>query len=131
MPRATKDSTTPELREARYVRATRPVTVELHQPVASGEVRTITGRVLGEMHVDGKLHHYRVESTSGVIFVTPPGWLTPESVAALFDTEVTLPKDDERLRRLLVLETAYCLARNAYNRAYAYAREIGWEPPAL
>ncbi len=43
---------TPEVRAACYVRATRPVTVELHQPVGPGEVRTITGRVLGETHVD-------------------------------------------------------------------------------
>ncbi len=83
MSRATYNHTTPALRATRYVRATRPITVELHQPVAPGEVRAITGRVLGETRVDGKLHHYRVESTSGVVFITPPEWLTPESVNAL------------------------------------------------
>jgi len=52
MPRATQDYTTPVVRVTRFVRATTPVAVTLRQPVASGEVRTITGRVLGETHVD-------------------------------------------------------------------------------
>ena len=80
---AKHDLITPEPRETRYIRATTPVAVELHQPVAPGQVRTIPGRLLGETRVDGKLHHYRVESTSGVVFITPPEWLTPESVQAL------------------------------------------------
>ncbi len=60
---AKHDLITPEPRETRYIRATTPVAVELHQPVAPGQVRTIPGRLLGETRVDGKLHHYRVEST--------------------------------------------------------------------
>ena len=52
MPRAISEYPTPELRQVRFVRATPPVAVELHQPVAPGEVRTIAGRVLGETHVD-------------------------------------------------------------------------------
>lgn len=75
--------TTPELRATRYVRATRPITVELHQPVAPGEVRTIAGRVLGEMRVNGCLHHYRVVDGDGVVYLAPPEWLTPEGVQAL------------------------------------------------
>lgn len=52
MPRAISEYPTPELRQVRFVRATPSVAVELHQPVAPGEVRTIAGRVLGETHVD-------------------------------------------------------------------------------
>ena len=81
MPRATSDSTTPEVRAACYVRATRPVTVELHQPVGPGEVRTITGRVLGEMQVDGVLHHFRIEA-GGVLFLIPPDWIEVDAPVA-------------------------------------------------
>ncbi len=83
MPRATHEPITPEPRAAHYVRATTPVAVELHQPVAPGQVRTITGSVLGETRVDGRLHHYRVQDGNGVVFITPPEWLTPESIQAL------------------------------------------------
>ena len=75
MPRATSEYPTPELRETRFVRATRPVTVELHQPVAFGEVRTTTGRVLGEMRVNGCLHHYRVLVADGTVILALPEWV--------------------------------------------------------
>ncbi len=83
MPRATPENTTPEPRETRYIRATTPVAVELHQPVAPGQVRTIMGRLLGEMRVNGCVHHYRIVDGNGVIFITPTEWLTPESVQAI------------------------------------------------
>lgn len=83
MPRAISDFTTPALRETRYIRAITPVTVELRQPVAPGQVRTIAGRVLGEMRVNGCLHHYRVVDGNGVVYLAPPEWLTPESVQTL------------------------------------------------
>jgi len=75
MSRATPDYTTPELRATRYVRATPPVAVEMHQPVAPGEVRTIAGRVLGEMHADDRLHHLRFVDGDGVLFLVPPEWV--------------------------------------------------------
>ena len=77
MPRATHEPSTPELRATRYIRATPPVAVELRQPVAPGEVRSITGRVLGEMYVDGRLHHLRVVDGDGVLFLVPPEWIKP------------------------------------------------------
>ncbi len=72
---ANHDLTTPEPRETRYIRATTPVAVELHQPVAPGQVRAITGRVFGEMRVNGCVHHYRVEDGDGVLFLVPPEWI--------------------------------------------------------
>ena len=84
MTRAIPDFTTPKPRETQYVRATTPVTVELHQPIAPGEVRTIAGRVLGAMHVDGQVHHIRFVDGDGVLFLVPPNWvrLTGEVIAA-------------------------------------------------
>ncbi len=62
-----------------FVRATHPVAVELHQPVASGEsvapAKHITARVLGAMHVDDQVHHYRVVGGDGVLFLVPPEWI--------------------------------------------------------
>ena len=77
--------TTPEPRAAYYVRATQFLTVTLHQPVAPGQVRTIPGRVLGEMRVNGCVHHYRVVDGDGVLLLVPPGWvrLTGEDVRQL------------------------------------------------
>ena len=66
---------TPELRETHYVRATTPVAVTLHRAVAPGEVRAIPGRVLGEMRVNGYVHHYRVVDGNGVLMLVPPGWV--------------------------------------------------------
>ena len=77
MPRATYNHTTVEMRATRYVRATTPITVTLHQPVAPGQVRTIAVRVLGEKRVNGCVHHYRVEDGDGEMFLAPPAWIEP------------------------------------------------------
>ncbi len=83
MPRATYNHTTPELREVRFVRAVPPTPITFNQPLRGGRYRAISGRLLGEMRVNGCLHHYRIVDGNGVIFITPPEWLSPESVQAL------------------------------------------------
>lgn len=83
MPRATPQYSTPEPRQVRFVRAVPPTPITFNQPLRGGRYRTIAGRLLGETRVDGKVHHYRVQDGNGVIFITPPEWLSPESVQAI------------------------------------------------
>jgi len=90
MPRATYNPTTPELRETHYVRATTPVAVTLHQPVAPGQVRTIAGRVLGEMRVNGCLHYYRVEDGDGGLLLVPPEWIEGLHPSARMQSKVEM-----------------------------------------
>ncbi len=93
MPRATYNHTTPEPRAAHYVRATTPVAVTLHTPAAPGEVRIITGRMLGAAHVDGVLHHYRVAAGDGTFYLAPPEWLAPECRLAVVQAGLMVRED--------------------------------------
>lgn len=104
MPRADTEHT-PSERDARYVRAAVAVEVELHQPLRRGRHRTIHGKLLGETRVNGRLHHYRVQATDGVVFITPPDWLTPESVAALDAAGTALSAAAQNAKRLATLES--------------------------
>ena len=81
MPKATDTSTTPGATPLgeRYVRATSKATVTLHQPLPRKQRRVIIGRLLGEMHARGALHHYRVQDANGVVYLAPPTWLALES----------------------------------------------------
>ncbi len=86
MSRATREPTTPELREVRFVRAIPPTPITFNQPLRGGRYRAISGRLLGETHFDGVLHHFRVEA-GGVMFFVPPHWV---EVAAPAVPELTM-----------------------------------------
>lgn len=90
---ATRDSITLELRVTRYVRATPPIAVTLHMPAAPGQVRIITGRMLGAAHVDGVLHHYRVAAGDGTFYLAPPEWLAPECRLAVVQAGLMVRED--------------------------------------
>ncbi len=75
MPRATHEPITPELREVRFVRAVPPTPISFRQPLRGGRYRAISGRLLGETQFDGVLHHYRVATGDGVLFLVPPEWV--------------------------------------------------------
>jgi hypothetical protein len=83
---------TPVALEARYVRALIPLQVTLHQPgkTVRAPRRVITGRLLGEMHARGKLHHYRVAADDGVLHLAPPGWLSFSSLSDVRKTGLTI-----------------------------------------
>jgi len=135
MPGATIGHTTPELRETRYVRTTSTLTVELHQPVAPGKVRTIAGRVLGEMQVDGVLHHYRVATDDGAVYLAPPEWLAPECRLAVVQAGLTVREDlaagmfvaafAELTRQWASVTDAEILARRAAGKPWQPSRPEG------
>ncbi len=77
----------------RYLRAAASVCVTLKQPLRRGQHRIITGRLLGERHVFGALHHYRVLATDGVVYLAPPAWLARASRFAVVQAGLTVPKD--------------------------------------
>lgn len=77
----------------RYIRAAASVCVTLKQPLNRRQYRTITGRLLGELHVFGALHHYRVLATDGVVYLAPPAWLVRASRFAVVQAGLTVPKD--------------------------------------
>ena len=76
----------------RYVRATGSRTVTLHQPVTRNRHRVIEGKLLGETHVRGALHHYRVAATDGMIVLAPPEWLAPDSRYIVVMAGLTVPE---------------------------------------
>ena len=79
----------------RYVRAPRVAHATFRQPLPDGDELLIVGLLLGEMHLDGKLDHYRVEANEGVIHRAPPEWLSPASRRAILRAGLTLlPEED-------------------------------------
>lgn len=81
------------LTKHRYARAAASIWVTLKQPLHRKRHRVITGRLLGELHVSGALHHYRVLATDGVVYLAPPAWLAPASRFAVVQAGLTVPKD--------------------------------------
>ena len=63
--------------DARFVRLQQPVQITLHIPgrYASAQRRAVTGRLVGEMHMRGALHHLRVAGDDGVLYFAPPSGL--------------------------------------------------------
>ncbi len=73
-----------------YVKAAVPYIVTLMQPLPNGGSRPISGRILGEMHSRGALHHYRVSIGDGTILLAPPGWLHADSRNAVARAGLTV-----------------------------------------
>lgn len=91
--RSTSEEGAYSLTRNRYVRAAASVWVTLKQPLRRKQHRVITGRLLGELHVFGALHHYRVLATDGVVYLAPPAWLARTSRLAVVQAGLTVPTD--------------------------------------
>lgn len=76
----------------RYVRATGNRIVTLHQPLARNRHRVIEGKLLGETHVRGALHHYRVTASDGTVILAPPEWLAPDCRYLVVMAGLTVPE---------------------------------------